>query len=127
IVTIILAGSLSGSAIHEAFLVLLDMTIILSLAPSLFIFASLPVLRLRARGNNAGVFLIPGGTVAVTLLATLGFVTTLFAIIVAMIPPDAATATWFFAKVFGGTVILVGVGLGFYFNGRARVSAAGSR
>lgn len=128
IVTIILTGSLSGSAIHEAFLVLLDMTIILSLAPSLFIFASLPVLRWRARGNNSGVFLVPGGLVTVALIGALGFVTTLFAIIVSMIPPEGTDAIWFFTKVFGGTVILVGVGLAFYVNGRRRISAAaGSR
>ena len=98
IVTIILAGALSGSAIHDAFLILLDMTIILSLAPLLYIFASLPVLRWRARGNNEGVMLIPGGLVSCTLVAALGFATTLLAITVSMIPPAGTDATLFSSR-----------------------------
>jgi len=118
IVTIILMGSLSGSTIHKAFLILLDMTIILSLAPSLYIFAALPVLRWRARGNNAGVFLVPGGMVGCTLVAALGFATTLFAIVIAMVPSSGDDELAFLTKVVGGCVVLVGVGLAFYLWGR---------
>jgi len=120
IVTVILAGALSGSGIHDAFLILVDMTIILSLAPSLYIFASLPVLRWRAHGNNSGVWLIPGGLVVCTTVAALGFGTTLLAIVVSMIPPAGSNATLFFIKVVGGCVLIVSVGLAFYLSGRKR-------
>jgi amino acid transporter len=118
IVTVILGAALSGSGIHKAFQILIDMTIVLSLAPSLYIFASLPVLRWRARGNNGDVFLVPGGMVGCTLLATLGFATTLLAIGFAVIPPAGEDAPSFLLKVVGGSIALVAVGLAFFLRGR---------
>jgi hypothetical protein len=40
---LILFSAISGSAIHEAFLVLIDMSIILSFIPLFYMFAALPL------------------------------------------------------------------------------------
>ena len=52
--TLVLLAALSGSAMHEAYTVLIDMTVILTFVPLLYMFAAAPVLRLRARGAHAG-------------------------------------------------------------------------
>ena len=115
ITSLILLAAISGSTIHEAFVVLLDMTIILSLLPLLYMFAALPVLRRRAAGNNDGITLVPGGAMTCWLAGGLGFATTLLAIVTSMVPPAGSTdPALFFVKVIGGSVMLVGAGLGFY-------------
>jgi amino acid transporter len=120
VTTGILFASLSGSTIHDAYVVLLDMTVILSLLPLLYIFASLPVLRRRAAGRDEGVTLAPGGRLGGWGWATVGFVTTASAIITSMIPPEGTRPALFIAKVIGGSALLVGVGMVFYVNGRRR-------
>ena len=49
------------------------------------------------------------------LAATLGFATALLAVVTSLIPPaGSAHPAWFMAKVIGGTLLMIGVGLGFY-------------
>ncbi len=120
ITSLILLASLSGSTIHEAYVVLLDMTVILSLLPLLYIFASLPVLRRRAAGRDAGITLVPGGRIACWVWAGLGFTTTAFAVVTSAVPPDAGSPMRFLVKVVGGCALLIGVGMAFYFNGSRR-------
>ncbi len=125
--TIILFGALSGSTMHEAFTVLVDMTVILGFLPLLYIFAALPVLRRRAVGNDARVSLIPGGAAACWLVSAVGFMTTLLAIVTSMIPPpDSQERGLFFLKVLGGCVVLIGTGLLFYQRGQNRQTSAAS-
>jgi amino acid transporter len=120
ITSVILLASISGSTIHDAYVVLLDMTVILSLLPLLYIFASLPVLRRRAAGRNDGITLVAGGTLGCWVWATVGFATPAFAIGASMIPPEGTPPALFAAKVIGGSVLLVGVGLAFYVSGSRR-------
>ena len=120
ITSLILLASLSGSTIHEAYGVLLDMTVIMSLLPLLYIFASLPVLRRRAAGRDEGVTLVPGGRVACWVWAALGFATTAFAVVTSAVPPDAGARCCFCVKVVGGCTLLIGVGMAFYINGSRR-------
>ena len=121
ITSVILLGSLSGSTIHEAYVVLLDMTAIMSLLPLLYIFASLPVLRRRAAGRDEGIALVPGGRIACWVWATLGFATTAFAVATSAVPPDAGRPMLFILKVVGGCSLLIGVGMAFYINGSRRL------
>ena len=118
VTTVVLLLAISGTTIREAFMILLDMTIIVGFLPLLYIFAALPVLRHRANGKNAGITLIPGGSLACWLASGLGFATTLLAIVTSMVPPEGtADQTMFLVKVIGGSVLLVGAGLVFYFRG----------
>jgi len=116
-----LPAPLSGSTIHEAFVVLLDMTVILSLMPLLYIFASLPVLRWRAAGSDDGITLVPGGAAGCWLAAAVGFSTTLFAIVTSAMPPAGSTDEGLFLlKVVGGSALLIAVGWTFFVRGRRR-------
>lgn len=119
--SLILLAAVSGSTIHEAFVILLDMTIIMSLLPLLYIFAAYPILRRRAAGNNAGVTLSPGGALVCWLAGLTGFATTALAIITSMIPPEGNTNPGLFLlKVVGGSTLLVAIGLVFYSRGQLR-------
>ncbi len=115
IATLILLAAISGSTIHDAFIVLLDMSLILTFIPVLYLFASLPVLRKRAAANDEDVTLVPGGKLGYWIVSGLGFATTLLAIITSMVPPQGNTDHGlFFIKVIGGCIVLTGVGLALY-------------
>ncbi|MFB0515313.1 MAG: APC family permease [Candidatus Neomarinimicrobiota bacterium] len=118
----ILLGAL-GSSVEEAYLVLVDTTIIVYFIPYLYLFLAVPVLRRRNTGIERPAFMIPGGTIGVTLVAGCGFATTAISIVLATLPTDVATSPlWFVTKVVGGAVGLVAVGLVFYFRGLKRIS-----
>jgi amino acid transporter len=120
--SIILLCATSGSAVHEAFLVLIDMSIILVFLPLLYMFAALPALRRRHSGDNGfDVTMIPGGMTVCWLVTGSGVGVTLLGIAVAMVPPAAAISPKLFAlKVVGGSVFLISMGLIFYVKGRHR-------
>jgi glutamate:GABA antiporter len=112
--TLVLLAAISGSAIHEAYLMLIDMTVILSFLPLLYMFAALPVLRRRASGS-VDVALIPGGSFTCWLVGGKGFLITLLALLLAMVPPtDSSSPALFSIKVIGGSVALITIGLVFY-------------
>lgn len=124
IVTIILLMALSGSAIREAYFVLVDMTVILGFVPMLYMFAALPVLRWRAGASAPGLRRIPGGMAVCCLVGASGFCVTALGIVVSMIPPaDAASRGLFAAKVIGGCIVLIALGLAFYYRGHRRAPA----
>ncbi len=126
IVSIILVAMLSGSAIHEAYAMLIDMTLILTFIPLLYLFAALPVLRRRSTGDEVGITLVPGGMFGCWLVSGMGLAMTLLTIVTSLVPPDHnAHPGVFFIKVCGGSCLLLGVGLAFYARGRgARAVAA---
>lgn len=121
--SLILIAALSGATIHEAFVILLDMTAITSLLPLLYIMASFPLMRHRARGRVEDVTLAPGGPIICWLAGLIGFATTLLAIVTSMIPPGGShNPGLFLLKVVGGSAMLVGVGLMFYRRGRQQIT-----
>jgi amino acid transporter len=120
--SLVLAAALSGSSIHEAYIILIDMTVIMSLLPLLYILLAFPLLRRRAAGRNEGVNLSPGGTFGCWLAGLTGFAITLLAIITSMIPPaDSSNPSLFLLKVVGGSALLIGIGLLFYRHGQRQV------
>jgi glutamate:GABA antiporter len=122
--TLVLLAAISGSAVREAYLMLIDMTVILTFLPLLYMFAALPMLRRRATGKPANITLIPGGPFVCWLVGGSGFLVTLLALIVAMVPPADSTSRALFAiKVIGGCAGLIAVGLVFYVRGRRRAAS----
>lgn len=130
-------AAISGSAIHEAFIALIDMSMILSFVPLLYMFAALPTLRRREVAGRAGVIpgggvvrgggVVPGGPLMCWLVAGSGMAVTLLGAIVAMVPPtNSANRSLFALKVVGGCFILIAVGLVFYFRGRRSARLAGA-
>ena len=120
VVSFLMMAAVTESTIEEAYVMLLDMAIILYFIPFLYMFAALPVLRRRAAGNNAGVSLVPGGTAGVWLCSGLGFGATLLSVVLAMMPPaESANPQLFVIKVGGGCLLFVAVGLIFYLRNRS--------
>jgi glutamate:GABA antiporter len=123
--TLVLLAALSGSAIHEAFIALIDMSMILSFVPLLYMFAALPALRRRADARAADVILIPGGLPACWGVAGAGMATLVLGIVVAMVPPTNTISPWVFGlKVVGGCFVMIAAGLVFYARGRRTAGAS---
>jgi amino acid transporter len=121
-ISLVLLAAISGSTIHEAYILLIDMTVALNCAVWVYIFASLPVLRRRAAGANEGIALMPGGTFASYLVPGIGALAAAFATVVSMIPPEGSThPALFLAKGVGGCALVFAVGLVLYRLGRRRV------
>ena len=120
--SLVLVAALSGASIHEAYIILIDMTAIMSLLPLLYILLAFPLLRHRAAGRNEGINLSPIGTFGCWLVGLTGFAVTLLAIITSMIPPaDSSNSGLFLLKTVGGSALLIGIGLMFYRRGQQQV------
>jgi amino acid transporter len=124
--SIVLLAAISGSTIHEAYLLLIDMTAALSCAVWIYIFAALPVLRRRAGATDeTSLALIPGGPRVGWAVAWIGVLATTFATIVSLIPPSgSAHPTLFLLKGAGGCILVFAVGLLICHRGRSRMLLA---
>ena len=96
--TMVLLAAISGSPFMKPYLMLIDMTVILSFLPLLYMFAALPVLRRRGSDASVDVALIPGGPFVCWLVGGTGFVVTLLALVLAMVPPADRPAPHFSAS-----------------------------
>lgn len=121
VATVLIVAAVAGSTVEEAYVVLLDMTIILYFIPFLYLFAILPFVRKRRVGDDGAVLRVPGGRTGVWAVTTLGFGATMLSIVLAMIPPeDTEEPTIFLLKTIGGTILFLLAGLAFYYRGRTR-------
>jgi amino acid transporter len=119
IVSLIILAVSAGSTIREAYIILMNLAIILYFIPFLYMFAALPVLRMQARGDNEGVTLVPFGSAGPWLFGGLGFAATMLSVVLAFIPPAGTTNPGLFViKVTLSTLLFIIVGLGFYWRGR---------
>jgi amino acid transporter len=98
-----------GTTVEKAFLILLDMSLLIYFIPYLYLFICFIVYCRRTR--DAASLLVPGGRMGGMLAGLCGLFITLFAMIVAMIPPPDTRDPWFYeAKVAGGSLLLVMLG-----------------
>jgi amino acid transporter len=121
--SIVLLAAICGSTIHEAYLLLIDMTAALSCAVWIYIFASLPVLRRKAVGadSETNIAMIPGGPRTGWFVAWIGVLATTFATIVSLIPPEgSAHPTLFLLKGAGGCILVFAIGYLICRRGRSR-------
>ncbi|MEE8147787.1 MAG: APC family permease [Longimicrobiales bacterium] len=120
-----------GSTVEEAYLVLVDTTIIVYFIPYLYLFAALPVLRRRAaqRETMAEVsdcaretsFRVPGGNAGLAFVVIAGLATTAVSIVLSALPSDVvASPVVFVAKIVGGAGGLMAIGLVFYVSAMRR-------
>jgi amino acid transporter len=116
--------ALAGSTIGEAYQALVDMTIILTFIPLVYLFAALPVLRAKRVGESNDVLRVPGGTVGIALVTVLGIGSTFLSIVFALTPPEHGYVPMFYAKVIAGCVLFLGIGLGFYYTRQKAPAAA---
>jgi amino acid transporter len=110
--TVFLLFSVLGSTIEEAYLILVDTTIIVYFIPYVYLFLAVPALRKRASGAEIE-FRIPWGGLGLWLVVVSGVGTTVVSIVLATLPGEEGGG-WFFLKVVGGALGLMIVGLVFY-------------
>lgn len=122
IATVFLLMSFIGASTQEAYLVLVDATIIVYFIPYIYIFlAGVRIFR-RDKGT------IPNRTVFFRVGASaVGGVTTVAAIVLTLFPPQAGgNPLLFLAKTLGGSFAFVAIGLIIFWNARRKSAAAAS-
>lgn len=93
-----------GSTVENAYLVLLDMTIILYFIPYLYVFAAYLVLLGNRNGSQA----------PRKAMALMGFLSVLLSIFLASVPTGSTGELWVFElKLWGGVLGFMGVGFWF--------------
>ena len=108
-----------GSTVEHAYLVLLDTQLLVYFIPYVYLFLCL----LRQARAPSGSGQLPGGRVGATLAGVCGLAITVFAMIVASIPPaDAPSRFEFGAKVIGGAAAFVALGGAIYWRARAKTA-----
>jgi len=124
ITTMLVLAALAGSTIGEAYQALVDMTIILTFIPLVYLFAALPVLHAKRVGEQHQVLPVPGGAAGMAIVTALGVGSTLLSIVFALSPPEHGYVPMFYAKVIAGCILFLGIGFMFYYTRRNTPAAA---
>ena len=112
----------AGTSVKGAYDVLVSMTIVSYFIPYLFMFASM--IRLQREPAGPSVIRVPGGRPVATSVASLGFIVTSGAIVLALIPSeDEPNKLLAVVKVAGMTLMLVAIGALLYIYGARRRNA----
>ena len=109
----------AGTSVKGAYDVLVSIGVITYLVPYLFVFAAL--VRVQGEPTGADVILVPGGKPAAISIAIVGFCTTMFAILLSLIPsPEEPHKILVTVKVLGAALVLIGLGMVVYWVGKSR-------
>lgn len=112
IVSILFLLSLAGASVKGAYLLLLDMSVILYFIPFVYMFGLLWVHRLRRTGESQALMPLGSQSWRAALIALLGGVITLFSIVISCIPSkDVANPKLFLLKLIGGGLLLLILGV----------------
>jgi amino acid transporter len=107
-----------GTTVEAAFLILIDMSLLIYFIPYLYLFVCFIVHCWKQQGGN---MLVPGGKVGALIAGLSGFGITLFAMIVALFPPPGTTNVWLHeTKLGGGALLLLSIGLAIYWRARRK-------
>jgi len=113
-----------GTTVEEVYLILLDTQILIYFIPYIYLFLVFLLHRFR-EGSSPGVILTPGGKPGALIVGLSGLCVTLFAMLVATIPPpDTPEPLRFRLKVIGGALAFVALGGLIYWRGRRSTAAA---
>ena len=109
----------AGTSVKGAYDVLVSIGVITYLVPYLFVFAAL--VRVQGEPTGADVIHVPGGKAAAISIAIVGFCTTMFAILLSLIPsPEEPHKILVTVKVLGAASVLIGLGMMAYWVGKSR-------
>ena len=110
-----------GTTVEKAFLILLDMSLLIYFIPYIYLFICFMVHCSGKRNDTNERLLVPGGAAGALIIGLCGLAITLFAMVVAMIPPPGTSDIWLYeAKVAGGSLFLVLVGLIIYWRAKRK-------
>jgi amino acid transporter len=105
--------SQAGTSVRGAYNVLVSMSVIALFLPYLFLFSAM--IRHQSRPAAPEVRRVPGGKPVAMVLASIGLVSTAITIVLSAIPgADETNKPLAVAKVVGGTMVLVGIGVGVF-------------
>jgi amino acid transporter len=105
-----------GSTVAETYLLLCELSVIVYFIPYLYLF----LCAMQANRTVAEAVALPGGRLSIWLGSITGFAVALLAIVVSLIPSSAVTNFWLYeAKLVGGSVLFLAVGLILYTRRRA--------
>jgi amino acid transporter len=109
----------AGTSVRGAYEALVSMSIISNFIPFLFMFAAM--IKLQREPAGRGVIRVPGGAAVARVLASLGFLISAIAIVLACVPAgDEPNKMLAIVKVVGSSAALVAIGAMIYFGGRRR-------
>jgi glutamate:GABA antiporter len=98
-----------GTTVEKAYLIILDTQLLVYFIPYVYLFIAF--LLHRRTEAPADTIRVPGGRAGAWLVGLSGLFVTLFAMVVAMVPPGGDTNPWLFeAKVIGGALGFVVLG-----------------
>ena len=108
-----------GTTVETAFLILIDMSLLIYFVPYLYLFLCFMV---HCWKRDRGPLVVPGGKAGVLLSGISGFGITLFAMVVAMFPPPGTAEIWLHElKLGGGAILLLGTGVVIYWRARTKI------
>ena len=114
--------SQAGSTVQSAYDLMVSMSIITYFIPFIFLFFAM--IRLQREPVPIGVIHLPGGRPVAVVLASVGLITTVLTIVLAVVPPDDEPRKGFaIAKVLGSTALLVGAGIAVFLSRERRNQA----
>ncbi|PYI95347.1 MAG: hypothetical protein DMF00_16060, partial [Verrucomicrobia bacterium] len=109
-----------GTKVEDVYLILLDTQILIYFIPYLYLFIVFFIHRRRS-AHSSEVMLAPGGPIGAWFTGLSGIVATLFAMIIATIPPpDMGNPLLFRLKVIGGALGFILVGGLIYWRARLK-------
>lgn len=108
-----------GTTVEKAYLILLDTMLLIYFIPFIYLFVCYLVMRLRESSPNVGES--SGNRAVAAAVGVAGLLLTLFAMIIATIPPPDTAEPWLFRfKVIGGAALFVALGGLVYWRGHRR-------
>jgi len=108
-----------GTSVRGAYDVLVSSTVVITMVPFLFLFAS--ALKLRTAPQTPEMVVIPGGNLTVAIAALVGLLTTISAIVFAGFPADDdPNKVLAVVKVIGLTALMLLSGVAIYLLGRKK-------
>jgi len=108
-----------GTTVETAFLILIDMSLLIYFIPYLYLFACFTVHCRRRSKSGENKLMVPGGAIGALIMSVCGLSVTLLAMIVATIPPAGTTNIWLHeVKLVGGSFVLVAIGLVIYWRAK---------
>ena len=109
----------AGTSVGGAYEILVAITVVITMVPFLFLFASM--IRLQRESVSPDVIRVPGGRPVATVVASIGFATAAFATVLSLVPPaEEPHKLLYLAKILSSTAVLLAIGLLIFYYGRSR-------